>query len=191
MAFYKMELLDCCLVASVSLPSGIAVIMLYRRARSLFYLDKNDRFAAAKTDSNKKSKNDKIFFNAFNRNSDSAISEYGPSRLSEIVNDLDGRNNALFNLHQNQSRGHAASWESMGHEGLMGSEHGYYGGGGGGGGMSPNSPPLHGYNKHRNQPTLAEAEAKRRADKSKGGGWAFLKKKSKSVNQGQTTGQFV
>ena len=43
LAFYKMELEDAGMVTAVCLPSCYLVIYIYRRARGLFYLDKDDR----------------------------------------------------------------------------------------------------------------------------------------------------
>lgn len=74
-----MELIDSCLVTLVSVPSGVAVILLYRRARFKFFLDKKDRFAAAKH----------IGVGV------AGDVGYG-ARLSEIVKDVDTRNESFL-----------------------------------------------------------------------------------------------
>ena len=43
LAFYKLEKVDATMVTIVCTPSFFIVIYLYRRARQLFYLDKDDR----------------------------------------------------------------------------------------------------------------------------------------------------
>jgi len=106
LAFYKMELIDSFLVTSVSIPSGVAVVYLYRRARRLFYLDKDDRFAAAKKKSAKKKGNQEagINFDVQNASSHQRIkdkSEHG-GRLSEIVQELDGRNDSFYQPNRNR-----------------------------------------------------------------------------------------
>jgi hypothetical protein len=91
-----MELIDSCLVTAVSLPAGFAVIYLYRRARSLFFLDKEDRFAAAKKKPTSKPGDKKIKFDASSRGSMGSAKDDNSGRLSEIVQDLDGRNESFY-----------------------------------------------------------------------------------------------
>jgi len=187
LAFYKMELLDCCMVGAICFPSGIAVIYLYKRARKLFYLDKDDRFAAAKK---KKSRypnhnNDaSIKEDLLNettmsgRHSDMTISDFGQGRLSEIVNEVDKRNGMHFDdsthgyhhhQHHNQRhmnrkptqsfpRSRHDSWDSNVRESL---------------------------NETREQKvTLAEQEiAKRRTMNSLRGGWKFLKSSKRAQSE--------
>jgi hypothetical protein len=117
LAFYKMELVDSVLVSTVSLPSGIAVLYLYRRARSLFYLDKDDRFAAAKKKHEKKNKNnnglnDQSIGSTLSRSGGRATNAGG--RLSEIVQDLDGRNDSFYVSRGRKSTmlRRSASWDA-------------------------------------------------------------------------------
>mmetsp|Transcript_44737 Transcript_44737/g.57297 ORF Transcript_44737/g.57297 Transcript_44737/m.57297 type:complete len:487 (+) Transcript_44737:95-1555(+) len=48
LAFYKMQKTDVIFVTSISIPSFILVVYLYNRARTLFYLNKDDRFAKSR-----------------------------------------------------------------------------------------------------------------------------------------------
>jgi len=119
LAFYKMELIDAVIVSGICLPSVVLVLYLYRRARQLFYLDKDDRFAAAKKKRHAEDANDKEI-----RMSESARAGGGGGhggRLSDIVTQLDGRNDELFD-YNNSSHGQGqrqSSTSTNGGRGVM------------------------------------------------------------------------
>jgi hypothetical protein len=120
LAFYKMELIDSFLVSGVSVPSGIVVVYLYRRARSLFYLDKDDRFAAAKKKKTKKNNNNSTHhsnidssYDVSGHQSNNRSTNEGTGRLSEIVQDLDGRNDSFYNPPRGRkSTRRSVSWDA-------------------------------------------------------------------------------
>lgn len=99
-----MELVDSILVTLVAIPSAVGVVFLYRRARSLFYLDKEDRFAAAKKKTTGKSQ-----ILSFNETTTNDKNEAG-GRLSEIVSGLDNRNDSFYSRKSGLRR--SVSWDA-------------------------------------------------------------------------------
>jgi len=103
LAFYKMEAADGILVTLISVPSAALVIAMYRRARFLFYLDKTDRFAA-NSSKNKGRRNQMKQWNVATgrASADFEAEEEAAPRLSDMVNQLDERNDPYLPSHRNR-----------------------------------------------------------------------------------------